>query len=113
MAKLEVFPTRGPLGAEIRCGDLRAADDTVIRGIREAWLERQVVFFRDQHLTDADLVAFGRRFGECQLSNPLPSPLANEGKVAQGGGQAAHPEITVVSNVVDNGVAIGGLGDGE
>ena len=113
MRALEVIPTRGPLGAEIRCGDLRDADDATIAAIREVWLERQVVFFRGQHLSDADLVAFGRRFGECQLSNPLPSPLANEGRVAQGGRQDAHPEITVVSNVVENGVAIGGLGDGE
>ena len=60
-----------------------------------------VVLFRGQHLTDADLIAFGRRFGQFQYSNPLPSPLANEGKVRQGGRQDAHPEITVVSNVVE------------
>jgi taurine dioxygenase len=33
--------------------------------------------------------------------------------VKQGGRQDAHPEITVVSNVVENGVALGGFGDGE
>ena len=113
MAAIEVIPTKAALGAEVRCGDLCAADDATLRAIRQAWLEHLVVFFRGQQLTDADLVRFGARFGEFQYSNPLPSPLANEGKVKQGGRHDAHPEITVVSNVVENGVAIGGLGDGE
>ncbi|HEV7799753.1 MAG TPA: TauD/TfdA family dioxygenase [Burkholderiales bacterium] len=113
MAAIEVIATDAALGAEIRCGDLRKADEDTIREIRGAWLDHLVVFFRGQQLTDADLIAFGRRFGEFQYSNPLPSPLANEGKVQQGGKQDAHPEITVVSNVVENGVALGGLGDGE
>jgi taurine dioxygenase len=113
MAPIDIIPTKAALGAEVRCGDLRAADDATIRAIRQAWLEHLVVFFRGQEFTDADLVRFGARFGEFQYSNPLPSPLANEGKVKQGGRQDAHPEITVVSNVVENGVAIGGLGDGE
>ena len=113
MPRIEVLPTAGPLGAEIRCGDVRTLDDTDIAAIRQAWLDHLVVLFRGQSLTDADLAAFGQRFGDFQYSNPLPSPLANEGKVRQGGRQEAHPEITVVSNVVENGVAIGGLGDGE
>jgi len=101
------------LGAEVRCGDLRTADDGQVAEIREAWLTHLVVLFRGQHFTDADLVAFGRRFGAFQYSNPLPSPLANEGKVRQGVGDERYPEVTVVSNVVENGVALGGLGDGE
>jgi hypothetical protein len=32
--------------------------------IREALLERKVIFFRDQHLTQDEQVVFGRRFGE-------------------------------------------------
>jgi taurine dioxygenase len=102
-----------PLGAEIRCADLRQADAETIREIRTAWLAHLVVHFRGQQLTDDDLIAFGRGFGEFQYSNPLPSPLANEGRVKQGGSRETHPEITIVSNVVENGVAIGGLGDGE
>jgi taurine dioxygenase len=113
VARIEVLPSAGPLGAEIRCGDLRSLDDVTALEIRQVWLDHLVVLFRGQRLSDADLIAFGRRFGEFQYSNPLPSPLANEGKVAQGGRQDAHPEITVVSNVIENGVAIGGLGDGE
>jgi len=102
-----------PLGAEVRCGDLREATDRQIAEIREAWLQHLVVLFHGQQFTDADLIAFGRRFGEFQHSTPLPSPLANEGKVKQGGTDERYPEVTVVSNVVESGIALGGLGDGE
>lgn len=111
--RVEVVPTKAALGAEVRCGDVRRLDDAAVAAVRKAWLDHLVIVIRGQQLTDADLVAFGRRFGDCQLSNPLPSPLANEGKAKQGGRDEGHPEITVVSNVVENGVAQGGLGDGE
>ena len=101
------------LGAEVRCGDVRRLDDAGIARVRQAWLDHLVVLIRDQTLSDADLVGFGRRFGDLQISDPLPSPLANEGRVQQGRGDERFPEVTVVSNVVEGGVAIGGLGDGE
>jgi taurine dioxygenase len=110
---VEVVPTKAALGAEVRCGDVRKLDDAGIKAVRQAWLDHLVIVIRGQQLADADLVAFGKRFGECQISVPLPSPLANAGKVAQGGRDERHPEVTVVSNVVENGVAQGGLGDGE
>jgi taurine dioxygenase len=110
---VELVPAAAALGAEVRCGDLREVNDGQVAAIREAWLRHLVVLFRGQHFTDADLIAFGRRFGEFQYSNPLPSPLANEGRVRQGVGDGRFPEVTVVSNVVENGVALGGLGDGE
>jgi taurine dioxygenase len=110
---VEIIPTDAALGAEVRCGDVRGMDDATAAAVRQAWLDNLVVVIRRQQLSDADLIAFGRRFGEFQYSNPLPSPLANEGKVKQAGRDERHPEITVVSNVVENGVAQGGLGDGE
>ena len=113
MSAVEVNPMPAALGAEVRCGDVRHASDETIARIRQASLDHQVILIRTQTLSDAELSAFGKRFGELQLSNPLPSPLANEGKAAQGGRDDAHPEVTVVSNIVENGVALGGLGDGE
>src|SRR5262245_46997711 len=110
---VKVVAMNAPLGAELRCGDLRAVTDGQIAEIRAAWLQHLVVLFRGQQLTDAELTAFARRFGEFQYSTPLPSPLANEGKVKQGGAEERYPEVTIVSNVVEDGVALGGLGDGE
>ena len=110
---MEVIPIDAALGAEVRCGDLRQLDAQGVAQLRRAWLDHLVVLVRGQQLSDADLVTFGRAFGELQLSNPLPSPLAMQGKVSQRARDESHPEITMVSNIVEDGVALGGLGDGE
>ncbi len=62
---LKVEPVAGALGAEITGVDLSKdlSDDTVA-AIRRAWLEHQVVFFRDQDLPPARFLAFAQRFGE-------------------------------------------------
>ena len=60
--------------------------------------------FRDQSLDDDDLIAFSRRFGDLDLA-----PIQENGRRFVDG----HPEIYVVSNVIENGVAIGSLGAGE
>jgi taurine dioxygenase len=62
------------------------------------------VLLRDQTLSDADLIAFSRRFGTLDHA-----PIQENGRRFVDG----HPEIYVVSNVVENGVAIGSLGAGE
>jgi taurine dioxygenase len=113
-AGLEVRPFDAALGAEVRCADIRRLSGAGIREVRQAWLDHVVVLFRDQQLSDEDLVRFGERFGEFQVSNALPSPLAREGRVRQGAGRDERfPQVTVVSNVVEDGIALGGLGDGE
>ncbi len=54
------------LGAEI-CGvKLAGCDGEVISEIRRLLLEHQVLFFPDQHLDDAEHVAFGENFGELE-----------------------------------------------
>jgi taurine dioxygenase len=40
-----------------------ACDDGLLAEIRALWLRHRVLFFRDQHITRADHVAFARRFG--------------------------------------------------
>ena len=101
---LEVIPTGAALGAEVRGVDLRAIDDTQFAAIRRAWVDHQVLLFRDQDLTDEQLIAFSRRFGALDQA-----PIQENGRRFVDG----YPEIYVVSNVVENGVAIGSLGAGE
>lgn len=101
---LDVVRTGAALGAEVRGVDLRAIDDGVFAAIHAAWLMHQVLLFRDQPLADADLIAFSRRFGELDHA-----PIQESGRRFVEG----HPELYVVSNVVENGVAIGSLGAGE
>jgi taurine dioxygenase len=60
--------TAGALGAEIGGLDLsRELSDGQIAQIRRAFLEHQVIFFRDQDLTPAQQVAFGARFGPLNI----------------------------------------------
>jgi taurine dioxygenase len=103
-AALEVVPTRAALGAEVRGVDLRSIDDAMFTEIYRAWLDHSVLLFRDQHLGDDDLIAFSRRFGTLDHA-----PIQENGRRFVEG----HPEIYVVSNVVEHGVAIGSLGAGE
>jgi taurine dioxygenase len=110
---MEVIPTGAALGAEVSCGDLRRLDTAGIAAPRKAWLDHLVVLVHSQEMSDADLVAFGRGFGDFQHSNLLLSPLAMEGKVRHGDRDERHPEVAVVSNIVVDGVVQGRLGDGE
>jgi taurine dioxygenase len=100
----EVIPTVAGLGAEILAGDLRALDDDGFARVVKAWHDHAVVLFRDQTLTDADLIAFSRRFGDLDIA-----PVQENGRRFVDG----IPEIYIVSNVKVNGEAIGSLGDGE
>jgi len=101
---LEVVPTPAAVGAEVLDVDLRSIDDAMFAEAYRAWLEHSVLLFRDQQLSDADLIAFSRRFGSLDQA-----PIQENGRRFVEG----HPEIYVVSNVIENGVAIGSLGAGE
>jgi taurine dioxygenase len=92
------------LGAEVIGVDLRALDDETFAAIHQAWLDHQVLLFRDLQLTDDDLVAISRCFGDLD-----EAPVQETGRRFVEG----HPEIYVVSNVVQDGVAVGSLGSGE
>lgn len=99
-----VVPSGAALAAEVKGIDLSSLTDEAFDFIHEAWLKHQTLLFRGQRLTDADLIAFSRRFG--QLDH---APIQESGRRCVEG----LPEIYVVSNVVENGVAIGSLGSGE
>ncbi|WP_428542192.1 TauD/TfdA dioxygenase family protein [Rhodopila sp.] len=91
-------------GATIPRLDLRAITDADFAAIHQAWIDHQVLVFPAQALTDADLIAFSRRFGELDHA-----PVQENGQRFASG----MPEIYVVSNVIENGEAIGSLGAGE
>jgi taurine dioxygenase len=93
------------LGAEVAGIDLsEALPQAAIGAIEAAWRERLVVVFHGQNLTDPQLIAFSNNFGELDPPGPNPygEPFNKE-----------HPELNVISNVVENGKPVGNLGDGE
>ena len=105
MVSIQVKTLGNALGAEVGGVDLSRplAADTLAE-VRRAWLDHQVLRFRDQALSDAQLIAFSRQFGELDPPGPNPygRPFIPE-----------HPEINVISNIKVDGAPIGGLGDGE
>ena len=101
---MQIRPSGQALAAEIGNIDLRKISDADFAVIHRAWLDHLVLLFRGQQLTDDDLIAFSRRFGELDWA-----PVQETGRRFVEG----HPEIYVVSNVIENGVPIGSLGAGE
>ncbi|MGH6771241.1 MAG: TauD/TfdA dioxygenase family protein [Xanthobacteraceae bacterium] len=96
---------KAALGAEIAGIDLSkplSAKD--VDAIEDAWRSRLVVVFHDQNLSDPQLLAFSKYFGELDPPGPNPygEPFNKE-----------FPEINVISNVKEQGKPIGNLGDGE
>jgi taurine dioxygenase len=93
------------LGAEIDGVDAsRPLPQAHIDAIEAAWRERLVVVFHGQDLSDPQLIAFSKNFGE--LDPPGPNPYGEPFN-------KAHPELNVISNVIENGKPMGNLGDGE
>lgn len=85
------------IGAEISGVDLTQtlSDDTFAQ-IAKAFFDNEVVFFRNQKITPAQQVAFTQRFGILEQHVRKESRLPG------------HPEILVVSNLLDDkGNAIG------
>ena len=65
ITNIEIKPLTPTIGAEIFGVDLREplSDEDVSR-IEQALCEHLVVFFRDQDISKAQQIAFGRHFGE-------------------------------------------------
>lgn len=94
---ITVKPMGKHIGAEISGVDLsKPLDDATFTQIADAFFKHEVVFFRGQKLTPGQQVEFTRRFGILEQHVRKESRLPG------------HPEILVVSNLLDdNGKAIG------
>lgn len=93
---LQIRRVAGALGAEISGVDLsKDLDEATIAAIRQAFVDHQVIFFRDQSLTPAQQLAFGRRFG----------PLNIHPYVA---GMKDHPEVMEIVKEPEDRINFGG-----
>lgn len=102
---IEIIPSGDALGGEVRGVDIASGlSEAEIEQIEAAWREHLVLVFRGQAIDDNQLIAFARRFGE--LDPPGPNPYG-------GPIYPEHPELNVISNIVENGRPVGNLGAGE
>ena len=87
MAAIEITPVTAVIGGEVRgvdlCDELSDAD---VQVLRRGLLDHLVLFFRDQHITDEQHLAFALRFGPMHVS---PLQTVHQDK----------PEIVVLDQV--------------
>ena len=90
------------VGAEISGVNL-ATDlpDDIFEEIDDAYNRYSVLVFRDQKLSPEQQIAFARRFGELEISPRTQFALPG------------HPEILVLSNIIENGKPIGNTDAGR
>ena len=107
----QVVPAQAALGAEVHGLELRQLNDATFKRIHEAWLHHVLLVFKDQTLTAEDLVKLVNRFG---------TPVSSSGLHQRGLEERTAnklfnlpPEVTVVTNVREEGKPVGILGDGE
>lgn len=73
-SRIGVKPISGALGAEIEGVDLaKPLDNQIFSEVHQAFLDYQVIFFRDQKITPDQQLAFARRFGTLNVHPYAPS----------------------------------------
>ena len=103
--QFEVIPTGAALGADIVGLDLtQEIDGDVFKKVTAAWDQHLVLRFRNQNLTEDQFVRFSQYFGALDKAPTRP---------VNGAYHPTREEIAVISNIVKEGVAIGGLGNSE
>lgn len=103
MSQLTIIPTGGALGAEVCNIDLRQPlDAATIAQLHRAFYEYALLLFRNQQLSKVDQVRFSSYFGD-----PVPHPTNLRDR------DPDCPEITIISNIEENGRAMGALGNDE
>jgi len=94
---LQIRKIAGALGAEIHGVDLRGPlSAELVAEIRRALLEHLVIFFRDQHLTVGQFLAFAQTFG-----TPIDYPLLK--------GLPDYPDVIEVTKLEHEKANFGGI----
>jgi taurine dioxygenase len=92
---IRITETGAALGARIEGIDLTdTLDEATFAAVRNAFYKYEVVYFRGSELSDEDHIRFSERFGELR-------------KLKLDQLHAKHPEIFIVSNIVEEGKHIG------
>jgi taurine dioxygenase len=106
-AGLRFIPLTKYIGCEVRGIDLREPVPVdAAAAMYRAWLNHAVLVFRDQDMSQEDLVRVTGIFGEF-------APLGRPAHTLPSGFAKLLPNIMLISNIRENGETIGALPDGE
>lgn len=98
-APFAIRPFDAPLGAEVLGLDLsQPVGNRAFLRVHDAHLKHHVLVFRDQHITPQQQIDFSRLFGRLQIH------------VLRNFQLQGHPEVLVISNIIEDGKPAG-LGD--
>jgi taurine dioxygenase len=103
----QFVPLTKHIGCEVKGIDLRRPlEPDAAQAIYRTWLDYAVLVFRDQDLTQEDLIRVTALFGEF-------APLGRPAHTLPKGFAKILPNIMLISNIRENGETIGALPDGE
>jgi len=104
---ITAIPLTKHIGAEIRGVDLtKPIGEDTRQEIYRLWLDHLILLFRGQELSQEQLIAATKVFGDQAVSNRKVDLLPP-------GWARLLPGIMLISNIRENGVPIGNLPDGE
>jgi taurine dioxygenase len=100
----KIIPSGKACGAEVTGVDLATLGPVTVATLQQAIREHLVVVVRGQPISDPQLIALGKSFGELEPPgmSPIGKPFIDE-----------FPDILVISNVMEQGMPMGSLGSGE
>ena len=104
-SSVRVTPLSPLVAADVSGVDLsRSLSQAEFDAIFDAWMRHGVLRFRGQKLTKEQLLEFSARFGELDKA---PINIKGEPWIA------GYPNLTVMSNIIEQGQPVGSLGYGE
>jgi taurine dioxygenase len=111
--RIAVKPTGAALGADIEGVDLaRELSPHAVDATKQAWADHLVLRFRGQRLDDDQLMRFSAHFGELDWAPVIAASrvkVPGEDRYVESA-EEGRRYISVISNIVENGRAIGALG---
>ncbi|MEM7080875.1 MAG: TauD/TfdA family dioxygenase, partial [Pseudomonadota bacterium] len=103
---LQTHPILSRFGVDVTGIDLTRLDEAEFEALYALWIEYGVLRVREQRMDQAQLQRFSARFGPLE---EIPYGRISEADKAK----IANRYVTVISNIVENGKPIGGLGSHE
>jgi alpha-ketoglutarate-dependent taurine dioxygenase len=100
-----VRPTGAALGADVEGAELGDLDDDDFGAIREGLQAHLVLRFRGNAIDDRSFIGLARRFGEVEP----PEAHTRTAEMTVPG----FREMSIISNLIEDGIAKGEAGDGE